>query len=84
MNPIDSAPFAEFLQIVEDLAIAIHRATFQPRLLDVSEQAPIFLCTQVFRINAPGVVTAVLNSSVYRFPLMLTLLPRMMAQNLVE
>jgi len=37
MNPIDAAPLTEFLQVVENFAISVDCAAFQPRLLDMTK-----------------------------------------------
>ena len=45
MNAIDAALFTQLAQIVADLAVAVHAAAFQPRLLDGHQQALVFLGT---------------------------------------
>ena len=61
MNAIDAALFTQLAQIVADLAVAVHAATFQPRFLDGYQQALVFLGTFAFRVQTPSIKTARMN-----------------------
>jgi len=43
INAIDTALLAQLTQIVADLAVAVHAADLQPRLLDGNQQTLVFL-----------------------------------------
>lgn len=57
VNAIDSALLAQVAQIIRYFPIAVHRTAFQPRLFDVSKQAPVFRCPLTFGLGAPSIKT---------------------------
>jgi len=51
VNAVDPALLAQVAQVVRDFPVAVHRSAFQPGLLDVPEQAPVFLGSLAFRLG---------------------------------
>lgn len=58
VNAIDAALLAQVAQVVGHFAVAVLRAAFQPRLLDMAKQSPIFDGPLAFRFGTPSIKTA--------------------------
>jgi len=57
INPIVAALLSQFVQVFMYLAITVHCAAFQPRLLDMPKQTPVFNTASGVRVGTPGVIT---------------------------
>jgi hypothetical protein len=58
VNAFNAALLAKITQIVRDFSVAVHGATFQPRLPDMTKQTPALHCPFALRDCAPGIETA--------------------------
>ena len=58
MHPVLSAGLAGVLHVPGDVAITIRKTTFDPELLDLAKQPPVFYRPSALRLSEPGIKTA--------------------------